>query len=240
VTLLLRNVVKHYAGSVEVVRAVDGVTLNVEAGEVVALYGPSGSGKTSLLMLAAALLRPDAGTITVDGRDVAALRGREAARYRREVIGVIFQGAHLMAGVSALENAALKLLADPIALTEARRKSRPWLKRVGLERQRDRLPSELSGGERQRVAVARALANDPRLLLADEPTGSLDTQRSLEMLQLLRDVAHERGTAILLATHDPQAADVADRSLTLRDGKLVDVPPPRPGARAADASVVET
>jgi putative ABC transport system ATP-binding protein len=227
VTLLLRNVVKHYPGSAEVVRAVDGVTLNVEAGEIVALYGPSGSGKTTLLMLAAALLAPDAGTITVDGRDVAALRGREAARYRREVIGVVLQGSHLMAGVTALENAALKLLADPVSLTEARRKSRPWLKRVGLDRLRDRVPSELSGGERQRVAVARALANDPRLLLADEPTGSLDTQRSQEMLELLHDVAHERGTAILLATHDPQAAQVVDRSLTLRDGKLAEAAPPQ-------------
>lgn len=236
-TLLLRNVVKHYPGSAEVVRAIDGVTLSVDRGEMVALYGPSGSGKTTLLMLGAALLQPDAGTITVAGRDVGVLRGREAARYRREVIGVIFQGSHLMAGVSALENAALKLLADPIALTEARRRARPWLKRVGLDRQRSRPPSELSGGERQRVAVARALANDPQLLFADEPTGSLDTQRSLEILQLLHDVARERGTAILLATHDPQAADIADRSLMLRDGKLVNRVPPTglPGTRRTPA-----
>lgn len=222
--LLLRNVVKHYPGSVEVVRAADGVTLAVEAGEMVALYGPSGSGKTTLLMLAAALLRPDAGTISVEGRDLSTLTAKEAARYRREVIGVVLQGAHLMAGTTALENAALKLLADPISLTEARRKARPWMKRVGLDRQRDRLPTEISGGERQRVAVARAIANGPRLLLADEPTGSLDTQRSLEILTVLRDLAHDTGMAILLATHDPQAAGVADRSLTLRDGKLLTHP----------------
>jgi putative ABC transport system ATP-binding protein len=232
--LLLRNVVKHYPGSVEAVRAVDGVTLAVEAGEMVALYGPSGSGKTTLLMLAAVLLRPDAGTITVDGRDLHALGPKEAARYRRHAIGVIFQGAHLMAGVSALENAALKLLAEPISLIEARRKARPWIKRVGLDRQREQLPDQLSGGERQRVAVARALANEPRLVLADEPTGSLDTHRSREILELLREVAHERGTAVLLATHDPQAAEIADRSLTLRDGKLLQsdstTAPPRSGA----------
>jgi putative ABC transport system ATP-binding protein len=227
-TLLLRNVVKHYPGSVEVVRAADGVTLAVEAGEMVALYGPSGSGKTTLLMLAAALLRPDAGTISVEGRDLSTLTAKEAARYRREVIGVVLQGAHLMAGTTALENAALKLLADPISLTEARRKARPWMKRVGLDRLRDRLPTEISGGERQRVAVARAIANGPRLLLADEPTGSLDTQRSLEILTVLRDLAHDTGMAILLATHDPQAAGVADRSLTLRDGKLLTHPPGAP------------
>lgn len=226
-TLLLRNVVKHYPGKAEAVRAVDGVTLRVDAGEIVALYGPSGSGKTTLLMLAAGLLAPDAGTVVVDGWDVSALRGRAAARFRREVIGVVLQDAHLMAGLSAAENAGLKLLADPIPLIRARRRSRPWLRRVGLDAVRDHIASQLSGGERQRVALARALVNDPRLLLADEPTGSLDTQRGQEVLELLRYVAHERGTAILLATHDPQAAQVADRSLTLRDGKLIEEPATR-------------
>jgi putative ABC transport system ATP-binding protein len=122
----------------------------------------------------------------------------------------------------------LKLLADKVSLTEARRKARPWMKRVGLDRHRDQMPTQLSGGERQRVAVARAVANEPRLLLADEPTGSLDTQRSLDILELLRHLAHENGMAILLATHDPQAAEVADRSLTLRDGKLQAYPPAAP------------
>jgi putative ABC transport system ATP-binding protein len=232
-TLLLHDVVKHYPGAVEVVRAADGITLSVAAGEMVALYGPSGSGKTTLLMLAAGLLAPDSGAVSVDGRDVAAMSGREAARFRRQVIGVIFQSPHLMAGVPALENAALKLLAEPISLTAARRMARPWMRRLGLERQQRQISSQLSGGERQRVALARALVNEPRLLLADEPTGNLDTQRSREVLELLREVAHERGIAILLATHDPQAAEVADRALTLRDGKLIDGEPPSTGTPPA-------
>jgi len=221
-TLLLDGVVKHYRGSSETVRAVDGVTLRVARGEMVALYGPSGSGKTTLLLLAAGLIAPDAGAVVVDGRDVGSLSRKEAARYRREVIGVVLQHSHMMAGVPAIENAALKLLADPISLLQARRRAQPWLGRVGLERQRDQLPEQLSGGERQRVAVARALANDPLLLLADEPTGSLDSQRGRKVLELLHDISRERGMATLLATHDPQAAEIADRALILRDGRLHD------------------
>jgi putative ABC transport system ATP-binding protein len=173
-TLVLEGVVKHYKGTSEIVRAVDGVTLTVERGEMVALYGPSGSGKTTLLMLAAALLAPDAGTVRVEKQDVGRLSRKEAARYRREVIGVVLQHSHMMAGVPAVENAALKLLADPISLMQARRRAAPWLRRVGLERHAEQMPHQLSGGERQRVALARALANDPVLLLADEPTGNLD------------------------------------------------------------------
>jgi putative ABC transport system ATP-binding protein len=219
-TLHLDDVVKHYRGSSETVRAVDGVTLDVASGEMVALYGPSGSGKTTLLLIAAGLIAPDSGTVTVDGRDISSLSRKESARYRREVIGVVLQHSHMMAGVPAVENAALKLLANPVSLLQAKRRARPWLRRVGLERQGDQLPQQLSGGERQRVAVARALANDPVLLLADEPTGSLDSQRGRAVLELLREISHERGMAVLLATHDPQAAEIADRALVLHDGKL--------------------
>jgi len=221
-TLRIEEVVKHYHGSSETVRAVDGVTLAVDRGEMVALYGPSGSGKTTLLLLAAGLLRPDAGAVIVDGQDIASLSRKELARYRRHVIGIVLQQAHMMAGVPAVENAALKLLADPVSLMQAKRRARPWLSRVGLDRQRDQLPDQLSGGERQRVAVARALANDPVVLLADEPTGSLDTQRGRQVLELLREISHDRRTAVLLATHDPSAAEIADRAVVLRDGKLYD------------------
>ena len=221
-TLRLDGVVKHYRGSSETVRAVDGVTLTVERGEMVALYGPSGSGKTTLLLLAAGLVHPDAGTVIVAGRDVGSLTRKEAARYRREVVGIVLQHAHMMAGVPAVENAALKLLAEPGSLQQAKRRARPWLRRVGLDRQYDQLPNQLSGGERQRVAVARALANEPVLLLADEPTGSLDSERGRAVLELLREISHERGMAVLLATHDPQAAEIADRAVVLRDGKLHD------------------
>jgi putative ABC transport system ATP-binding protein len=229
-TLVLENVVKHYKGASETVRAIDGVTLHVERGEMVALYGPSGSGKTTLLMLAAALLAPDAGSVRVDGQDLGQLSRKQAVRYRREVVGVVLQHSHMMAGVSAIENAALKLLANPVSLMQARRRAAPWLRRVGLERQAEQMPDHLSGGERQRVAVARALANDPLLLLADEPTGSLDSRRGRAILDLLREISHARGMAVLLATHDPQAAEIADRALVLRDGTLHDHRANAPGA----------
>lgn len=222
-SLTFADVVKTYDAGGEVVRAIDGVTLTVAQGEMVALYGPSGSGKTTLLLLAAALLRPEAGTITYDGRDLARMTAREAATYRREVIGVVLQSFDLMRGVSAVENAAIKLLGERISFAEARRRAERWLLRVGLDAHRDRMPDELSGGERQRVAIARALVNEPRMVLADEPTGSLDSERGRAVLELLRGIAREHGTTVILATHDPKAAEVADRALTLRDGTLVEL-----------------
>lgn len=219
-TLKLRDVVKHYAGIDEPVRAVDGVSLEVARGEFVALYGPSGSGKTTLLMMAAAILRPDRGAILFDGRDVGALSPRESARYRREEVGVVFQSFHLMAGASALDNASVKLLALGLTLGEAHRQARPWLELVGLGARLKHTPAEMSMGERQRVAIARALANTPRLLLADEPTGNLDSKRSREILAMLGEIARERELPLLLVTHDPQATAYVDRVFTLRDGQL--------------------
>ncbi len=224
-TLVLRDVVKHYPSGGEVVRAVDGVTLSIEAGQMVALYGPSGSGKTTLLMLAAALLSPDAGSVLFGGRDLGLLSDHEASDFRLREVGVIFQDYALMSGVPAIENAAIKLLAGSVSLTEARRRALPWLSRVGLQHRLDAVPEQLSGGERQRVAIARALANEPRLVLADEPTGSLDTARGREILELLHEIAHEQEVAVLLMTHDPQAAEIADQVHTLRDGQLVGTGP---------------
>jgi ABC-type lipoprotein export system ATPase subunit len=218
--LELRDVVKHYASGAELVRAVDGVTLAVEPGEVLALYGPSGSGKTTLLLLAAGLITPDAGTIRFGGRDVDALSDDAAAEYQRREVGFVSQSFDLLVGVSALDNAAVKLLADRVPLSAARQEATPWLERVGLGHRLHHVPARLSGGERQRVAIARALANGPRLVLADEPTGNLDSQRGGEVLALLMRVSRERGTTVVLVTHDPQAAAVADRVLTLRDGRL--------------------
>lgn len=213
--------VKHYIGpGGERVRAVDGVTLRVGAGEIVALHGPSGSGKSTLLMLAAALMSPGAGTISVDGRDLALLSSREATEYQRRTIGFVYQSFHLMSGVPAVENAAIKLLADHVSLKHARRAAIPWLERVGLGTRLDHTPEQLSGGERQRVAIARALINTPRLILADEPTGSLDTQRGGEILSLMAKICHEHDAAMVLVTHDPQATAIADRTFNLSDGKL--------------------
>jgi putative ABC transport system ATP-binding protein len=219
-SLELRDLVKHYSSGSEVVRAVDQVSLTVTPGELVALYGPSGSGKTTLLLLTAGLLTADAGDVLFDGRDVARLPAAESARFRLRDVGFVFQSFHLMAGASALDNAALKLLGDGWTLRDARRVTRPWLERVGLEQREDHTPDKLSMGERQRVAIARALAGEPRLLLTDEPTGNLDTKRSREILGLLRDLCHERSIPGLLVTHDPQARAFVDRVHTLRDGHL--------------------
>jgi putative ABC transport system ATP-binding protein len=222
--LQLRELVKHYhVGDGEPVRAVDGVSLQIDAGELVALYGPSGSGKTTLLLLIAALLEPDSGAVLLDGREVSALSQDDAARYRLHELGYIDQSLQLLAGARVSENAAVKLwMSDPRG---AERRVQPLLERLGLgERLRHR-PDQLSMGERQRVMIARALSTDPKLVLADEPTGSLDTRRSREVLELLRELCHERGVAVLLVTHDPQAAVFADRAHALSDGKLVQYEP---------------
>ncbi|MGD0452219.1 MAG: ABC transporter ATP-binding protein [Solirubrobacteraceae bacterium] len=221
-TLELRDVVKHYSTDIETVKAVDGVSLTVSGGEFVALYGPSGSGKTTLLMLAAALSTPDSGSISFDGQVLAELSERDSALYRRRDVGFVFQAFHLMPHTSALDNATIKLTGDGCTLREGRRRALPWLERVGLAARADYTPEQLSMGERQRIAIARALANEPRLLLADEPTGNLDSKRSREILALMRDICHERGIPGLLVTHDLDAAPFADRVHTLRDGHMAD------------------
>lgn len=220
-TLELRNIVKHYRAAEELVRAVDGVCLSVGAGEMVAVCGPSGSGKTTLLMIAARLLRPDDGNVVVQGRDLAEMSTQDAALYLRRDVGMIGQAFQLRGG-SALDNACVKLLADGHSLREARRIVRPWMERVGLGKRAEHSPKQLSMGERQRVAIARALANEPRLVLADEPTGNLDSTRSGEILGLLRELCHERQVAVLLVTHDAQALRYVDRVHTLKDGHLHD------------------
>jgi putative ABC transport system ATP-binding protein len=219
--LALRDVVKHYPSGGETVRAVDGVSLEIEPGEFVALYGPSGSGKTTLLLLAAGLMAPDSGEVLFGGRDVGAMSARESASYRLRDVGFVFQSFHLMPGTSALDNALIKLPVCGYTVREAREKSSPWLQRVGLGDRLDHRPEQLSMGERQRVAIARALVNEPRLVLADEPTGNLDSARTREILTLLRDVCHERRIPALLVTHDAEAISFVDRALTLRDGHLL-------------------
>ena len=223
--LELRELTKHYpVGDGEPVRAVDGVTLHVGAGELLALYGPSGSGKTTLLMLVAALLQPDSGAVIVDGREISALSEDERARYRLHELGYVEQAFDLLPGGTVLENAAMKLWLTGGA-RRAERTIAPLLVRLGLGERLHRRPEELSMGERQRVTIARALSTDPKLVLADEPTGSLDTRRGREVLGLLSEICRARGAAVLLVTHDPQATVFADRVLALRDGRLVDYEP---------------
>jgi putative ABC transport system ATP-binding protein len=224
--LELKELVKHYpAVGAEPVRAVDGVSMAVGRGEFVALYGPSGSGKTTLLLLIAALMRPDSGSILYEGRDITALSPREASEYRMHEVGIVRQNVHLVAGLSALDNAALKLAGGHVKVREARRRVAPLLERLGLGERMEHRGHELSMGERQRVLIARALSTDPRLVLADEPTGSLDTRRGRAVLELLAEVCHEREAAMVLVTHDPQAVSFADRVEALRDGQLVEYVP---------------
>jgi putative ABC transport system ATP-binding protein len=218
--LELQRVVKRYRSGEEDVCAVDGISLRVSAGEMLALRGPSGSGKTTLLLLAAGALHADGGSVTYEGRDLAAMSERDSAQYRLSQVGLIAQNTHLMAHVPAVENAATKLLLGGVPLPEAHARARHALELVGLGERAQRTPQELSGGERQRVAIARALASDPKLILADEPTANLDSERSRETVALLAQLAHDRGAGVLLVTHDPEAAAAADRVLALRDGRL--------------------
>jgi putative ABC transport system ATP-binding protein len=220
--LELRDLVKHYpAFGGEPVRAVDGVSLAVGAGEMVALYGPSGSGKTTLLLMIATLLGPTSGTVLIGGHDTSSLSEREASKFRLTQLGFIRQSFDLLPGVSTIDNAVLKLL-GAMRWREARREIEPLLVRLGLGERLHHHSEVLSMGERQRVMIARALSTNPRLLLADEPTGSLDTQRGREVLELLRELCAEHGVAVVLVSHDPMAARYADRVFALRDGRLSD------------------
>jgi putative ABC transport system ATP-binding protein len=218
--LELRELVKYYrVGEGEPVRAVDGVTLEIAAGELVVLYGPSGSGKTTLVKMIAALLRPDSGSVIVDGREISALSEQDASSYRLYELGYVAQAFNLRAGGTVVENAASKLWLTK-DVRRAERMVVPLLERLGLGERLGSPLSRLSMGERQRVTIARALSVDPKLVVADEPTGSLDSLRGREVLELLRELCRERQIAVLLATHDPQAAAFADRALELRDGWL--------------------
>jgi putative ABC transport system ATP-binding protein len=231
--LELRDLVKHYpAIGGEPVRAVDGVSLKVEPGEMVALYGPSGSGKTTLLLMVATLLQPTSGAVLIGDRDVSSLSEREASHFRLSELGFIRQNFDLLPGVTAIDNAVLKLL-KTMRWRDAHRKISPLLERLGLGQRLEHRAELLSMGERQRVMIARALSTEPRLLLADEPTGSLDSQRGREVLELLTELCREHQVAIVLVSHDPQAAAYADRVYALRDGKLSDYEPDQAYVRAA-------
>jgi putative ABC transport system ATP-binding protein len=210
--------------------AVDDVSLELEAGEFVVLTGPSGSGKTSLLSLIGVLDRPTAGRVMIDGEPIP--EGSDArARYHREVVGFVFQHHHLLGHLPARANVELPLVGAGMGRRERRERATRLLEEVGLAHRLDELAAHLSGGERQRVAVARALANDPRLLLADEPTGALDSDSAQRVLDLLEDLRARRGMTMLVVTYDPLIGERADRVLHMRDGRLV---PEGTGLRAAE------
>ncbi len=215
-SLSFRSVTKVYAGGQEVV-ALDGLDLEVGAGEFVALIGESGSGKSTLLHLAGGIDRPTSGEIRVGGRDVGALPERELVLYRRREVGLVFQFFNLLPHLTVRENVELPRRLDGGADADAR--AGALLERVGLLGRAGAHPYELAGGEMQRVAIARALASGARLLLADEPTGNLDSRNGEAVLSLLDEVRRERGVTLLLATHSAAAAGRADRSVHLKDGR---------------------
>jgi putative ABC transport system ATP-binding protein len=211
-----------------------GVSLNLEPGELVALTGPSGSGKSTLLQLIGGLDRPDTGDVLVDGVSVPGLR--HPARFRRDVIGFVFQLHHLLPHLSAADNIELAMIGTGRSRSERSERARQLLGEVGLGDRAGARPSELSGGERQRVAVARAVANEPRLLLADEPTGALDTVSSARVLDLMETMRERRGTTMLVVSYDPAVAERAGRELRLTDGELNgETARPVPGSRRGPA-----
>jgi putative ABC transport system ATP-binding protein len=216
----ITGLVKRFRSGEDALTAIDGLTLEVSAGAVVAITGPSGSGKSTLLHLVGAIEAPDAGTITVGATEVTALRRRQLARYRRRV-GFVFQRYHLLPALSALDNVIAPVLPyrdrdDPV------RRARDLLDAVGLARHERALPAQLSGGQQQRVAIARALIGAPDLLLADEPTGNLDSATGTQILDLLLRLQGERGMTILLATHEHHIAARCDRLVRITDGRVAE------------------
>ena len=217
----LRNVIKDYVSDDQKVRALDGVSLCVAPGEVVALVGRSGCGKSTLLNLAGAMDFPTAGEVLIDGHSTSGASDEQLTRLRRDKIGFVFQSFQLLHTLSAAENVELPLLLA--ARSGARESALDRLRAVGLDGLENRFPHQLSGGQMQRVAIARALVNAPKVLLADEPTGNLDTLTGNAILELLLRLTREQRTATLVATHSTEAAGIADVVITLRDGKIADV-----------------
>jgi len=219
--LQTHNVSRHYRMGATTVVALDRVSISIAEGEFVALLGTSGSGKSTLLNLIGGLDRPSEGTIIFDGASLAPLTKREMARYRRQSVGMIFQNFNLITTMTAAENVELALAFGGHAGRERARRAGELLERVGLGERQHHRPSELSGGEQQRVAIARALANRPRLLLADEPTGNLDSTRARELLALLGEMVVRDNLTVLLVTHDRDlAAQFAGRTIQMKDGRV--------------------
>jgi putative ABC transport system ATP-binding protein len=216
-----RGLRKDYGRSEGLVRAIDEVDLDVTRGETVAVMGPSGCGKSTLLHLLGGLDRPTAGELWLSGRRIDQLSERALAHLRRDEVGFVFQAFHLMDELTAQENVELPALLAGRSPNEARRAATQLLERVGLADRAGHLPSMLSGGQRQRVAIARALANQPQILLADEPTGNLDTAATLEVMRLF-EALHGSGLTLIIATHDERIAATADRLISMRDGAFVD------------------
>ena len=217
-----QSVTKEYGSGTARVLALDSVSLAVDRGEFVAVMGPSGCGKSTLLNLIGGLDRPSAGSVLLDGHDLAQLSDRDLTEARRKRIGFVFQYYNLLPALDARGNVALPLMLEGVPTAECDTRASAWLGRVGLSAREGARPDELSGGEQQRVAIARALVAEPALVLADEPTGNLDSKASFEVVGFLRQAADEWGRAVVMVTHDPRLAAWADRVVFLADGSTVD------------------
>jgi putative ABC transport system ATP-binding protein len=248
--LKMQNITKEYKLGKTVVRALRGLDMEIAAGETVAIMGPSGSGKSTLMHILGALDTPTNGTATIDGADLQRLKEGQLVTLRGKKVGFVFQTFNLIQTLSALQNVELPMIFQGIPRSERAKRARELLGNVGLAERVRHKPNELSGGERQRVAVARALANDPEIILADEPTGNLDTESGSAILALLKGLSVNDGKTVILVTHDPEAAEIADRVIRLRDGcvsaegravgEVTDVPSPRlnPGGQNVDVDAV--
>jgi putative ABC transport system ATP-binding protein len=219
--LELVDVVMRYGSGPTEVRALTDVSLTVAPGELVAVRGPSGCGKSTLLHLAGGLEDPSAGRVLVAGREVQAMAARERAELRRSSVGYVFQRLNLVPGLTALENVMLPRELAGVPTRTARAEAREALASVGLDQQLDRYPDDFSGGQQQRIAIARAVIGERPLILADEPTGALDTTTGDRVIELLASLPTERGTAVVLVTHEPRYAAWADRVVSLRDGRII-------------------
>lgn len=217
--ILVDSVTRIYRMGETEVRALDGVSLRIEAGESVAIMGASGSGKSSLMSLIGCLDRPTSGRYLLEGRDVSRLGRNDLAEIRNRTLGFVFQNFNLLSRTSALENVELPLIYAGVPPAERRRRAAEALRRVGLEGRIDHHPSQLSGGQQQRVAIARALVGEPRIVLADEPTGNLDSRTSGEVMALLRGLSRA-GLTVVIVTHEPDIAAYAERVLRMQDGRI--------------------
>jgi putative ABC transport system ATP-binding protein len=218
----LENLEKSYRLGKITVNALRGVSLQLQQGEFLVIMGPSGSGKTTLLNIIGTLDKPSSGRALVDGEDITRMNDGQLTKLRRHKIGFVFQFHNLIPVLTALENVELPLITSGVKRKSSRDRAMGLLSQVGLQDRTDHLPDELSGGEQQRVAIARALANRPRLVLADEPTGDLDSQTGSEVVQLMHSMAKQEGSSVVVVTHDPVVAARADRLVEMRDGRIAE------------------
>jgi putative ABC transport system ATP-binding protein len=220
--LSAKHLSKHFGSGHTEVRAVDDVSLDILSGEIVMIMGPSGSGKTTLLSMLGGLLRPSDGSVEIDGINITELKESQLPKIRALKIGFIFQAFNLLEALNVEENILFPAQLKQGGIRQAHDHANSLIEQLGLEHRRNALPQTLSGGEKQRVAIARALINEPKLILADEPTGNLDSQTGQEVLMILHDIVRDRGYSVILVTHDTRVEDIADRVLWLEDGALRD------------------